>query len=115
MKKAIPLSAIALIVCMASVLPVDVLAQNTKGFLIVRVFESFHKPYNKIVVTENGTQVEEIALQQFHDKDLSSAQIETNKVLDRYVGKGYGLINMTSGSSSVNAGILVTTYLFRKE
>lgn len=85
---------------------------------MVRVFESRDKAYNKIVVTENGAKVEEIEIEPFNYKDMSIPQIEINKILDKYVSEGYNLSKVTCGSTTASnnlLGILVTTYLFKKE
>ena len=117
MKKAIPILFAATMIFVITILPIYSFAQSNEGYLIVRIYESRDKGYNKIVVTENGKILEEIKLIPTYYKDLALQQIEINKVIDKYENSGYNLSMATSGGLPVGTapGILVTTYLFKKE
>ena len=87
------------------------------GFLIIRVMESSDKGYAKIIVTENGKQVEVVDLEKHYYKNLEANQIVINNVLDNYATKEYKLKDMTSGGAGegIYSFFWVTTYLFEKE
>ncbi len=85
--------------------------------LMIRVYESMDKGYNKIVVIENDKKIEQLDLIPFYYKDLESNPIEINKILQKYKKAGYHLVSSTSGSAQVNvaASVIISTYLFEKE
>ena len=94
----------------------DTVAQTDDGFLIIRVYQSTDKRYNKIVVTQNGKKLEEIDLIPFYYKeDLAESQIAINNVVDKYKSRNYILDSVTSGAvpSGSAVGTLVTTFLFK--
>lgn len=92
----------------------DLFGQNDKGFLIINVYESTDKTYNKIIVTENGKKIEEIPLIAFYYKNQEENQITINNALDKYLNNGYILNNVTKGTIT-NYSVMSTTYLFEKK
>ena len=110
----------AVTICVLSILlPSQLFGQNNdKSLLIIRIYESPDKGYNKIIVTENDKKIEQIDLIPFYYKDLESNQIEINKILVKYRKAGYLLISSICGNSSPAVGsatlVMVTSYLFEK-
>ena len=86
------------------------LSAQTKTELTISVYESVDKGYNKITVIENEKLIEEIDLLPFNYKDISTHQIETNKILNKYRQNGFKLVSEIRGTLSAQWLVMVTTY-----
>jgi hypothetical protein len=113
MKKVV--SVLIVITMMATLISVCSFGQNTNEYLIIRVLESINKNLNMIMVTNNGEILEKIELPPMTYKGETSAQLEANKVLNKYENSGYELLTVTSGClpNGESRGVLVTTYLLK--
>jgi hypothetical protein len=98
---------------------------GSEGFLIIKTFESIDMRLNKIIVTEKeiivtekGKKIEEIDLSRTNALVAAeSNQILINNMLDKYKGKGYKLVVVSSGSQIIGSptDVLMTTYVFERQ
>lgn len=91
---------------------------GSEGFLIIKTFESIDMRLNKIIVTEKGKKIEEIDLSRTNALVAAeSNQILINNMLDKYKGKGYKLVAVSSGSQIIGSptDVLMTTYVFERQ
>jgi hypothetical protein len=88
-----------------------------KSIMLINVYEHWNKTdVNKIIVTENGKMVEEVALDRWVPENLSINQATVNNVLQKYRRMGYQILSQSKGSLTTWGGMtaMVTTFLCEK-
>jgi hypothetical protein len=92
-------------------------AQN-KEILVATHYECYtNDDYNKILVTNADSKVEEIAMKQFGTRSLESNQITFTRLITKYKNAGYKIIAQTCGNLNIMGGytVLKTTLILEKE
>jgi hypothetical protein len=108
---------IALAVCILIAAFFNKTAAQNSRLLTITMYESTDKGYNKIIVIENDTKIEELELQSFYYKNLDSHLIEINKIIMKYRNQGYKIISEirgTVGGTAAIVPVMVTTYRLEK-
>lgn len=91
---------------------------NNQGYLIIKTYQSYQILFNKIIVSENGSALEQIKLPALLSEEaIEPSQLLIHKMLDKYKNKGYKLVSVSSGSQIIatSRDVLITTYIFEKE
>ena len=100
-----------------SLLTQDSMGQDAGGYLMIHMYESTYTGYSKIIVTNNGSVLEEIQLEKFGPKNLLENPVVLNNTLDKYKKQGYSLLSSSKGGgNTTNAHVVIlSTYLLEKK
>lgn len=93
---------------------------ESKDFIIINVYEG-GRSINKITVSKNDNVIEEIPLLKTKKKNIKSHEVETYKIINRFVMDDYKLGKTLRGMVYVKTcffsyvPVMVSTYFLEKE